>query len=142
MPPTEPLTPSDTVRRTRLLLFVGVLLVANAGPFYRHVLSGTEPVADWAMFHTKGIGGCALRFYQREGDTLTPLDAFAALGFEAREDAPPAWRRPADALAARALGRRLCRTLGAAVDVRLDVQCARAEGWVRELGTEDRICLP
>lgn len=122
------------------MLFVGVLLLCNAGPVYRHVLGGSRTVPDWAMFHTKGIGGCAVRYLRFEGEQFIPVDGLRAMGYARRQDAPIAWRRPPDERAARALGEHACRSLGRDVDVRLDVRCATPEGWTRPIRPEERLC--
>jgi hypothetical protein len=134
-------TPTPARLRARAVAFAVLATVILLGPVYGHFLaSGSHRYLGWKMFSRKATDFCAVAYWTPTADGgRRPLDRFESLGYP-RDRAPADLWKVRDLRAAQVIGAKMCRRLGGGVDVRVDVRCATAEGWVDAAAGEATLC--
>jgi hypothetical protein len=127
------------VRLLRVLIFLAVAGFMVAGPIYKQVLGGREPVfRQWTMFSRIGLGLADVRFSQRLPDgTRLPVNHYELLGYPDWRGAPLALRQVMGLQGVRGIAGRLCAALGPGADVRARVRIATRAGWRTEMMEAD-----
>ena len=115
----------------RAVAFTLLILYTAFGPFYKQVLKGKSNVfRAWQMYHTRGIGVCAVDFYIRHPDgRIEPIDYFKTLGYDKLRRLHHHSRRIMRAEGVLKMGQRIRQKVGAAVDLRVNVRIGTRDGW-------------
>lgn len=127
----------------RVVVFVVVAGFVALAPAYHHVFGGRSRfVRDWELFHEIGVGLAVVEYSVRAADgALTPIDRYAALGYDDRRLAPRWLRSITGEAGVMLVGRKLCERLGP-VDLRAHARIATMAGWVTKFAGEDDLCRP
>ncbi|MES2642825.1 MAG: hypothetical protein V4850_25300 [Myxococcota bacterium] len=134
--------PAARLRRTaRVVVFSLCALFIWGGPIYEQVLHRWSPaLRGWQMFSGQGLGVLQARFVAVHADgTREQLDRYAILA--PGEPLPRrVERRLKNEDAAHRVARTLCTSLGADVDVRVELRRSTRKGWTTVLDGTTNEC--
>ena len=115
----------------RAVAFTLLMLYVVFGPFYKQVLKGKgNAFRAWRMYHSRGIGVCAVEFYIRQPDgRIEYIDYFKTLGYDKLVGLPHRSRRILGEKGVLEVGQRLRKKVGTAADLRVNARIGTRDGW-------------
>ena len=125
-------------RRLRTIAFWGAAAWILLSPAVTQVFGvRAEGIQPWRMFHGRGGGICAARYYRGAGGDR--IDRYALFG-TTRATAPDAFRRITNVQQGQAMARQICAKLGPGADVRLELRCADQRRFTTLVDREANLC--